>query len=590
MGADGYDAGSIFVTLKAQLDEFNVGILSAKKTLDTLGDSGEVVFEELNTGTIVFQEIEDQSVKTASALDRMTSRVERMGLGVQQANRFLQALNDSADRLESSFSGDRGGLPAAAEQTDRLSRSANNSATSFARYTNRIIQVQIALLNLSQSASGPMKEAFQAISNGVSTAGAAFSLAQGKVGLLGAGLIGLGVAIESFLFRRWEESIKATDAASDQMDKSRKSVDALKNAMADASTTAKVFGATYADQLSQKLSLTEAQFTANQKRIREISDELRNLNGSDAEVGSRRESLNNERDNLNKQQDTILSTAGRDKAIADVVRMKQETKDLSTQLDNVKFSGEQALRFGLAEPLEVASGNAREAKAYFDKLIEDNLKIQDDANRYNVTLEQRKEILSKLHTFDELDKAAKDAREKKDEEDRIRAVNDLAKTFSTSVGDALRDAILNAKKPMEALAAVGQNLFGNMVDQFVKRLETGLESAFKAISGAAGEGIGLAVTGILGAAGAVLSKLGSKGTDAFNPVQSAVTSTQAVRGIVAGPSSVAIATVGDNLQRAMGPVVAQLQAAVGYLSKIEVNTRGGRASGGGGPAVAVATR
>lgn len=585
MGADGFDAGSIFVTLKAQLDEFNAGIGQAKKTLDSLGEGGAVAFEELNTGTVVFQEIEAVATKTSQAFDQMSSRAERLGLGVSQAAKFFQQLNTENTRLSLNIKETGDNLSITAKQTEQVETRANTGAAALGRYTNRIIGVQLALITLSQQA-GPFRDLFQGISNGVATASAAMQLFQGKVSLLGGGLIGLGVAIESFIFRAWEDAIKAQNEGTDQMESSRKRVDELRIALEDAANLAKVFGSTYADDLAGKLRQTESTFSSNLKRLREISAELLKLNGADPGIfGTDRtakiESLNTERDNLAKQQETIRQTGLFDKQFADVQRIKQATKDFNHELENTEIVGKTALDFGLAQPAEVAAKSLSDARAQFDRLILDNAKIIDDSNKYGLSKDDRDKILAKAHSSAEIQTAAEKAAAAKRYDDAVKATTDLAKTFSTSVGDGLRDAILNAKKPMEALAGIGQNLFGNMIDQTVKRLETGLESAFTSITGAAGEGIGLAITGILGAAGAVLSKLGSKGSDAFNPVQSAVTSTQAVRGIVAGPANVAVASVGDNLARAVAPLATRMDTMIGYLASIDRKTGvGGR---GGAP-------
>lgn len=600
MGADGFDAGSIFVSLRAQLTDFNSGISEAKKTLSSLTTASEevtVAFQELDTAVVVFQEIEQSSDQAAQSFDRLNSRVESVGLGVQQAVRFFEALNTETNRLSLNIRTTGDDVSITAKSIEAADQKTNTHVGTLGRYTNRLLGVQIALLSIAQTGTGPLKDALLAVTNGVSTAIAAFQALNAiKPGLLsgaGAGVIGVAALAVSAFTRYIEESIKATDAMTDQEEKMRIRTDALTVSLVDAKKTISVFGGTAADVLVSQLSLTESAFAANLKRIREISDEIRKLK-SDTGIYSPDHTgainaLEQERGNLSRQNADIFKTGAFDKANAEVAKMLQSTKDLATELDNVGIKGKTAIDFGIAEPSQVASENLKEARNYFEKLLDDNVKIVDESNKYNVSLEQRAEILKKLHPLDQIQAAANDVKAKKLIDDQIKAVNDLATTFSSAVGNGLRDAILNAKKPMEAIAGIGQNLFANMIDQTVKRLETGLTEAFKAITGAAGEGIGLALTGILGAAGAILSKLGSKGTDSFGSVQSAVTSTQAVRGVVAGPSSVAIATVGDNLSRAVAPLVTLQSAANAWLQKIEQNTRGGGRGGPGSSNVATAT-
>lgn len=571
--ADGFDAGSIFISLRAQLAEFNAGIESAKKTLDTLGAGSkevEVAFTELDTSVQVFTEIETRTAQTRKAFASMGA----------ESNRTTEALRTQT------------------KATDELEKTQQRSNLRWAQAANRIVAVQIALLTLGHNATGPIKEAFQALSNGLNAATAAFqglnSIAPGVLSKLGAGLVGVGVAAVSVFTRYLEESIKATDESTEQTLKMLKSVDALKNAIGDADLVTKTFGGTTADTLLNKLRLSESAFAANAKRIREISDEIAKLTQDsegrllpflpDSSI-ERIKTLRTEQNRLNLNQDSIRATAQFDKANADIERLLQSTRDLGKELENIQITGKKALDFGIAEPSEVASRNLQESRAYFEKLLDDNVKIVDESNKYNISLEQRLELLKKLHPLSELQGAANRVKSDKLTNDQIKAVNNLASTFSTAIGDGLRDAILNAKKPMEALAGIGQNLFGNMIDQTVKRLETGLTEAFKSITGAAGEGIGLAITGILGVAGGILSRLGSKSSQNFNAVKSGVTSSAAVRGIVAGPSSVAIASVGENLERAVQPLLREIQGSNGWLSKIEFNTRA-RGGGIGGPSIA----
>ena len=68
----------------------------------------------------------------------------------------------------------------------------------------------------------------------------------------------------------------------------------------------------------------------------------------------------------------------------------------------------------------------------------------------------------------------------------------------------------------------------------------------------------------------------------FGNVHSAINSSEQTRGLIAGPANIAIATVGENLQRAMAPLVARLDIAITVLTKIEFNTRGGRPGGDAG--------
>lgn len=592
--AEGFNAGSVFVEIGAQIAKFKKDMAEARGTLDEFAASAVQASSQLDRGggsaLTAFDQIQNQSRQAAVAFGDFSNKVTQATINLQRnTQNFNTQINTVVNQTSTVVNQLSGG-----GQVDRLS-------TSFARAANRIISVQIAMAALAGSAgNGLLGDSLKALSNGVQVASASLQLFHKQLSVTGAGVIALGVAIESFVFRAWEEAIKSTQAMTEQMEKTRKSTTALADSLKDITEKGQVFGDTWANIVGQKLSATEARFSANQKRIREISDELRKLQEQiDAEpfgFGAKekreqRETLVQERTNLNRQQDDIRRTAGFDRANAEVLKLLENTKKVRQEFENTEIAGQKALELGVADPAEVASKNLSAARGVFDKLLEDNLKIIDASNAYNLSLEDREKILKRLHPLSELQGAAKGVQDAKALNEAIKATNDLAKSFSSAVGDGLRDAILNSKSAMEALADIGNNLFANMVDQFTKRLETGLADVFKSITGAAGEGIGLAVTGIFGAAGAVLGHLGNKSESTFGNVRSAVTSSEQTRGIIAGPSSIAIAQVGEDLGRAVAPVVDRLDILITISRAIARNTKGGGggAADAGGSQVQVAT-
>jgi hypothetical protein len=152
-----------------------------------------------------------------------------------------------------------------------------------------------------------------------------------------------------------------------------------------------------------------------------------------------------------------------------------------------------------------------------------------------------------------------------------------AQGLSRSIGDAISQGILNGEKAMQFLADVGKNLFSNMLTQSVDQFEKSMVKAFQSIAGTGGEVLGAALTGVLGVVGGILSR-GKSGTTSYNSVQSQIQSTEAVRGIVAGPTNVAIEAVGSDIMRANAPVVAKLQE---ILEAIINQGRSGAGGGGG---------
>ena len=166
-------------------------------------------------------------------------------------------------------------------------------------------------------------------------------------------------------------------------------------------------------------------------------------------------------------------------------------------------------------------------------------------------------------------------------------MNAVAADFGNAIGGAVYNGILEGKKAMEIVADVGKNLFANFIDSSIKQLQTGMTAAFKYAFGEAGSAVGGFVNAALGVAGAIYASRQNESDDAFDSVQSAIESSQAVRGIVAGPSSVAIASVGENIQRAFEPSRQLLQSMLGVLREINAKSgRGGGAQGTPYPSVA----
>ncbi len=117
----GFNAGAIFVSLQAQLTEFNAGIESAKKTLDSLGSSGTTTATALQeTGTAV-----------STALDRMNTAVPK-------AARYFNDLQNETGKVRTNFQ-------ETAKSTDSLGQATERSNASFGRSANRILGVQLAL-------------------------------------------------------------------------------------------------------------------------------------------------------------------------------------------------------------------------------------------------------------------------------------------------------------------------------------------------------------------------------------------------------------------------------------------------------------
>lgn len=141
--------------------------------------------------------------------------------------------------------------------------------------------------------------------------------------------------------------------------------------------------------------------------------------------------------------------------------------------------------------------------------------------------------------------------------DVVKEIEELGKqtraAIASSVAGGIADGVLEGKRAIEILADIGRRLFRNAfnaaVVSFQKALDTAIEqSSIKAQA---------LLSGVLNAAvaivGLLLSQLdrGSDSSRRFGRLGAEVESSQLVRGVIAGPTNVAIAEVGENLKRAL---------------------------------------
>ncbi|MHB9075250.1 MAG: phage tail tape measure protein [Desulfobaccales bacterium] len=142
---------------------------------------------------------------------------------------------------------------------------------------------------------------------------------------------------------------------------------------------------------------------------------------------------------------------------------------------------------------------------------------------------------------------------------------------------SLTDALMSGGQDlMKAANGIFKNLFSEALKPGLDQLKGLLTSGFKYLFGEAGTAISSAVMGVIGLIGMLATSRGSSSSSPTG-VTSAITSHEAVRGIIAGETSIPIAQIGTSLQDALVPTN-------GILSQIEGNTRGGGGARGGGSA------
>ncbi|MEW6657245.1 MAG: hypothetical protein AB1424_01165 [Thermodesulfobacteriota bacterium] len=140
---------------------------------------------------------------------------------------------------------------------------------------------------------------------------------------------------------------------------------------------------------------------------------------------------------------------------------------------------------------------------------------------------------------------------------------------------SLVDALMQGGQDLKKAAnSVFKNLFNEALKPGLDKLKGLLVSGFKSIFGEAGSAIASAVMGVIGLIGMLLTS-GGESSWSGSEVQSSVTAHEAVRGIIAGETSIPIAQIGESLQDALVPTNS-------ILNQIEANTRGGHGGLGGG--------
>jgi hypothetical protein len=209
---------------------------------------------------------------------------------------------------------------------------------------------------------------------------------------------------------------------------------------------------------------------------------------------------------------------------------------------------------------EAALGPIAEKEAEINRLLRERAKLKEELIRLGATEAQ----------VAEFDRVTKELELNKRFGDQIKAYTDLIAGF---FGD-LVDAIMSGERDLRAsLNRFFRSLFKQALEPAMKQLMQWLTDFFKSLFGSIGSAV---LNGIMMIVALVGMFLTSGGKSSWTPagVQKGVTTShEAVRGVIAGETSIPIAKIGESLQEAMAPHLA-------VLRQIEINTRG--CSGGGG--------
>lgn len=577
--------------------------------------------------------IAQASKRAAAGSMEMDNAFVRNLLTLRQLSRQV---NTTTGALTENFRTIDQGLESAFGKSD-----AKHSAK-IANLVSRLLSIQFAMQQLgdgSQRDASDFGRGLDIASKSLSTFAVILSIMPNKIGLV-AGGIGAAATAISGLIGPTQEAIEAAQKLKDKLTSIREELVALEERgkasnlrrdlnlrfpLAEPTREEATQSATLEERnrLEDKfVKLSEGgnklleDRLALHKRLKEAEERAFDLTGLFRESAqSVRQELEKNRKEieannkaLGETEEAFKRTTTNARNFTETVEQAQKrqslVKGIKEQLEGITVqlaANQEAVKAGLVDPLEAAKKEAdlllqralaiKQFKAALAELpAEIRSKITfsvpdgDQAARDAAAEQATKEF---LRGQDELDRER--ALKRKEEQDR--RTEDLASGLSRSIGDGVTQGIMQGLPAMEILANTGQNLFSNFLSKSVDKFETAMIDAFKSIGGAGGEILGGALTAALGIAGGIFANRKSKSTESFSGVRSVIESSQVVRGVVAGPSSVAVATVSEDISRSVAPLVDLNRVMAQLLSRIERNTRGGGgpANAGGSDIVAVPT-
>ena len=227
------------------------------------------------------------------------------------------------------------------------------------------------------------------------------------------------------------------------------------------------------------------------------------------------------------------------------------TNELKLQYENRKAIAETLA----AGQEEAALGPIIAKEAEINRLLRERQKL-------------REELISKGATeaqVSQFDATTKDLEFNKKYGDQITGMASAISTGLSSLVDAIGSGTQDLMKSANTMF---KSIFNAALKPGLDQLTQLLVSGFKELFGTAGGAIGSAVMGVIGLVGMLLTSGGGNKSFTASGVTSNVTGTEAVRGIIAGETSIPIAEISVSLSEAMAPHLSVLQ-------QIEANTRGG---------------
>lgn len=296
------------------------------------------------------------------------------------------------------------------------------------------------------------------------------------------------------------------------------------------------------------LQLSDLDATAGQLRVQELE---RNFNlfeaalrASGIEAAKVIELLARMRKSINDLQER--------EAFADLQRT---TEELKKSVADSRFEFEQLSRTPLQQSLsEVNREFDRQiqvARGAADALI--RLRREAGASDAEVVA-LTQNLDSQVQTLEELRVAQlKVAAATKLKQDSDAAATTIANSVETNLGGAIARALSKGESLGKQWAQILSGFVNDALEGAIKNLTAGLQKALSKLfqNNLSGTGAGALVSGFLGIGAAVLQSLDSSSSSTVDNFDESINSSEAVRGVVAGPTNVAISKIGESLKQAM---------------------------------------
>lgn len=512
----------------------------------------------------------------------LKTQVEGLKRGVTESKQMLAGFGRSVEQVAASIN--RGGV-AMSQSFEEMDRRSVRLAARMALLTNRLLSLQLVIQNFgTRFQSSKFSREISIVSDALSSFGSIVSVFPNKIGVAVGILAALGTVIANLTgpTQAQRKEIEKITSALEDLEKQRAALEGLgERRQEDRRTRDRLLDLDLPrDRVEKEERDLEATLAERERLIAKIVNlqqeiDLRGENGRIA--GSRPGQILTLGDELSATKDALdkINKAAKDQTFAKSMReARQEVADLNRETQTAQASLELFFRHGLLDPTSMAKAQSALSEKRLASLMEVQARMEREKPGSGAELSTS--IAAEIESV----------KQARTQLARTQEVDRMAENFSGAIGQGIVNGILQGESAMEVLADVGKNLMSNALQDAVKIFQDGMTSAFKAITGVAGVELGGLITGIVGVAGALLSRRGSKGQDTFASIKSNIESSQAVRGIVAGPANVAIASVGESIERAFAPALEVLRHQLEVLRQI---ARGTGAGGGAGYAGRVAT-